>query len=292
MRSQLDCHDHRLPGTGVFDLKTRAALPIRMDLFNYEVIFSNYNTFLFSNIFALYRRIPVISFALCKAPLKVSSVNITISSVLPSSNTASKRVLVTWMVSSRPTTTLLDSSASNTSPWKKWTRHYTARKTSDRGSSRSVSRCLRLSMTRSLGCSPINLFRVCGTLKRMEVCYTFGSNRRSGMWRTVLRLSSSWMLWLRIMLLMPRFVDGTFRNHCYQEKTVRVLYDLSFFYSLRISQFDRGSSLGGQTCRTHRKGSLQEQASFQGQTGYLLEFTCRHEQGTGHGMGYRIGLFR
>lgn len=36
MRSQLDCHDPRLPGTGVFDLKTRAALPIRMDLMNYK----------------------------------------------------------------------------------------------------------------------------------------------------------------------------------------------------------------------------------------------------------------
>lgn len=38
MRSQLDCVDARLPGTGVFDIKTRAALPIRMDLLNYEVM--------------------------------------------------------------------------------------------------------------------------------------------------------------------------------------------------------------------------------------------------------------
>lgn len=37
MRSQLDCVDSRLPGTGVFDIKTRAALPIRLDLLNYEV---------------------------------------------------------------------------------------------------------------------------------------------------------------------------------------------------------------------------------------------------------------
>jgi hypothetical protein len=37
MRSQLDAVDHRLPGTGVFDIKTRAALPIRMDLMNHEV---------------------------------------------------------------------------------------------------------------------------------------------------------------------------------------------------------------------------------------------------------------
>ena len=36
MRSQLDCHDSRLPGTGVFDLKTRAVLPTRLDLMNYK----------------------------------------------------------------------------------------------------------------------------------------------------------------------------------------------------------------------------------------------------------------
>jgi len=36
MRSQLDCHDPRLPGTGVFDLKTRAVLPVRMDMMNYK----------------------------------------------------------------------------------------------------------------------------------------------------------------------------------------------------------------------------------------------------------------
>lgn len=37
MRSQLDCVDSRLPGTGVFDVKTRAAVPIRLDLLNFEV---------------------------------------------------------------------------------------------------------------------------------------------------------------------------------------------------------------------------------------------------------------
>ena len=37
MRSQLDCHDPRLPGTGIFDIKTRAALPIRLDMMNLEV---------------------------------------------------------------------------------------------------------------------------------------------------------------------------------------------------------------------------------------------------------------
>ncbi|KAK0940409.1 hypothetical protein LTR29_007997 [Friedmanniomyces endolithicus] len=36
MRSQLDAHDARLPGTGMFDLKTRAVLPIRMDTEGYE----------------------------------------------------------------------------------------------------------------------------------------------------------------------------------------------------------------------------------------------------------------
>ncbi|KAF7299066.1 hypothetical protein MIND_00854900 [Mycena indigotica] len=36
MRSQLDCVDPRLPGTGVFDIKTRACLPIRMDIMNWE----------------------------------------------------------------------------------------------------------------------------------------------------------------------------------------------------------------------------------------------------------------
>ena len=39
MRSQLDGVDNRLPGTGVFDIKTRAALPIRLDLMNHQVCF-------------------------------------------------------------------------------------------------------------------------------------------------------------------------------------------------------------------------------------------------------------
>jgi len=37
MRSQLDGIDSRLPGTGVFDIKTRAAVPIRQDLMNHPV---------------------------------------------------------------------------------------------------------------------------------------------------------------------------------------------------------------------------------------------------------------
>jgi hypothetical protein len=36
MRSQLDAYDARLPGTGMFDLKTRAVVSIRMDTKNYE----------------------------------------------------------------------------------------------------------------------------------------------------------------------------------------------------------------------------------------------------------------
>ncbi|KAI1810692.1 mitochondrial membrane protein Pet127 [Poronia punctata] len=36
MRSQLDAHDPRLPGTGMFDLKTRAVVSIRMDARDYE----------------------------------------------------------------------------------------------------------------------------------------------------------------------------------------------------------------------------------------------------------------
>ena len=36
MRSQLDAHDSRLPGTGMFDLKSRAVVSIRMNAVNYE----------------------------------------------------------------------------------------------------------------------------------------------------------------------------------------------------------------------------------------------------------------
>ena len=37
MRSQLDCWDPRLPGSGYFDIKTRAVVAIRRDLKNYQV---------------------------------------------------------------------------------------------------------------------------------------------------------------------------------------------------------------------------------------------------------------
>ena len=36
LRSQLDSHDPRLPGTGMFDLKTRSVVSIRMDVTHYE----------------------------------------------------------------------------------------------------------------------------------------------------------------------------------------------------------------------------------------------------------------
>lgn len=36
MRSQLDAHDPRLPGSGMFDLKTRAVAPVRMSLSDHE----------------------------------------------------------------------------------------------------------------------------------------------------------------------------------------------------------------------------------------------------------------
>lgn len=37
MRSQLDGYDERLPGTGIFDIKTRATASIRFDIENHEV---------------------------------------------------------------------------------------------------------------------------------------------------------------------------------------------------------------------------------------------------------------
>lgn len=39
MRSQLDAHDPRLPGNGVFDIKTRATIAIRKDPYNHEVCY-------------------------------------------------------------------------------------------------------------------------------------------------------------------------------------------------------------------------------------------------------------
>jgi hypothetical protein len=44
MRSQLDARDPRLPGSGVFDIKTRATIAIRKDPFNHEVSFMAFAT--------------------------------------------------------------------------------------------------------------------------------------------------------------------------------------------------------------------------------------------------------
>lgn len=43
MRSQLDCYDSRLPGTGTFDLKTRAVAGVRHDLAHVEKNNTNYS---------------------------------------------------------------------------------------------------------------------------------------------------------------------------------------------------------------------------------------------------------
>lgn len=40
MRSQLDGHDERLPGSGIFDVKTRATASVRFDIENHEVRFT------------------------------------------------------------------------------------------------------------------------------------------------------------------------------------------------------------------------------------------------------------
>ena len=42
VRSQLDAHDPRLPGTGIFDIKTRAVLPVRMDAGARGGVYTNY----------------------------------------------------------------------------------------------------------------------------------------------------------------------------------------------------------------------------------------------------------
>lgn len=36
MRAQLDCYSNLLPGSGIFDIKTRAAVPVRYDLEKYR----------------------------------------------------------------------------------------------------------------------------------------------------------------------------------------------------------------------------------------------------------------
>ena len=55
MRSQLDAYDPRLPGTGMFDLKTRAVLSVRMDTEDFQPM-SNYEIFSLQGRFESYER--------------------------------------------------------------------------------------------------------------------------------------------------------------------------------------------------------------------------------------------
>ena len=64
LRSQLDCHDPRLPKKS-FDLKTRATLPIRMDVSNYR----NYLTYRLHRPFGLYESFEREFFDLCRSAL-------------------------------------------------------------------------------------------------------------------------------------------------------------------------------------------------------------------------------
>ena len=59
MRAQLDGQDPRLPGTGVFDIKTRAVLPIRLDMLNYKVcIFPPFFIYIQSQLCIVSRSLP------------------------------------------------------------------------------------------------------------------------------------------------------------------------------------------------------------------------------------------
>jgi hypothetical protein len=64
LRSQLDCHDNRLPNKS-FDLKTRATLPIRMDVRNYR----DYLSYRLHRSFGLYESFEREFFDLCRSAL-------------------------------------------------------------------------------------------------------------------------------------------------------------------------------------------------------------------------------
>lgn len=64
LRSQLDCHDPRLPRKS-FDLKTRATLPIRMDINNYR----NYLSYRLHRPYGLYESFEREFFDLCRSAL-------------------------------------------------------------------------------------------------------------------------------------------------------------------------------------------------------------------------------
>ena len=82
LRSQLDCTDSRLPGTGVFDLKTRAAISVRRDMWNIEV--SNSRYVYFSSALSLFGRLGLGTKSVQRqALLKVSSESIMIYAARP-----------------------------------------------------------------------------------------------------------------------------------------------------------------------------------------------------------------
>ncbi len=64
LRSQLDCHDNRLPNKS-FDLKTRATLPIRMDVRNHQ----KYLSYRLHRQFGLYESFEREFFDLCRSAL-------------------------------------------------------------------------------------------------------------------------------------------------------------------------------------------------------------------------------
>jgi hypothetical protein len=72
MRSQLDAQDSRLPGTGVFDIKTRAAVAIRYDPLNYRVRLQRWKV---PTLMLCYRTMLDIKYGLITASLKASREN-------------------------------------------------------------------------------------------------------------------------------------------------------------------------------------------------------------------------
>lgn len=83
MRAQLDCRDPRLPGSGVFDIKTRAVAPIRLDVHNYKVSHDAGVEAPFRNFDNRCRNTLITRFTLFMVHGIVSRRNITISSAQP-----------------------------------------------------------------------------------------------------------------------------------------------------------------------------------------------------------------
>ena len=117
LRSQLDCQDPRLPKKS-FDLKTRATLPIRMDVANYRV-----NTRILSSHltpFVWFRIIWIIDCTDCTVCMNPLNGNTLTCVARPSSSTTFKSASATWTASSSPTITPPNSSVSNTSLAQRW----------------------------------------------------------------------------------------------------------------------------------------------------------------------------